>query len=87
MLIRCITTCVIVLGVFIAPWWSVVLCLLICVLFYRSYVEGLLPAVIIDLMYGAVSILGVPASITAITVLFICLSLIAETYLREHVRL
>lgn len=87
MSIRLITTLVLIIGAFIAPWWSVALGIVICAIAYRTFLEGLLPAIIIDVLYGAQPVLGIPGFLTAATALLIVLSLFSEGYMRGHVRI
>lgn len=87
MIIRCITTLILVLGAFIASWWAVALATLVCVFAYRKYVEALIPAAIIDILYGAQPILGIPGFITVATIIVVSAVSLSERYLRGHVRL
>lgn len=87
MYIRLITLIVLIIGSFIAPWWSVMAGLVICVLVYRRFIEGLIPAVIIDVLYGAEPIFGINGFLTCITAVLIVLVIISEHYFRSHVRL
>jgi hypothetical protein len=87
MYIRILTVISLTIGAFIAPWWSVALGLAICAVVYRNFLEGLIPAIIIDVLYGAHPILGIPGLFTAATALLIVISLFSEGYIRGHVRI
>lgn len=83
-IIRILTALVLVIGAFIAPWWAVALGMLLCIVAYRAFLEALAPAVVIDVLYGAHSIAGF---VTIVTICGIIISIIAERYFRNHVRL
>lgn len=87
MQIRIITLCALIIGAFVAPWWSVALGIAICAVAYRVFLDGLIPAIIIDVLYGAHPILGIPGFLTVITGLLILFSVFSEGYLRGHVRI
>lgn len=97
--IRIITLLVLIIGAFIAPWWSVALGLAICAVAYRNFLEGLVPALILDVLYGAQplftafsgtppeAVVGIPGFLTAATAVLIVISLFSEGYIRGHVRI
>lgn len=86
-MIRFLTTCVLLLGVFIAPWWSVFCGLMLCVVVYRRYVEALIPALAIDMLYGAQTPFFFDGFVTIVVLILLGLSLSSERYLRNYVRL
>lgn len=85
--IRIITLFVLIVGAFIAPWWSVALGLAICAIAYRNFLEGLIPALILDVLYGAQPLFGIPGFLTVMIAVLILLSLCSEGYIRGHVRI
>ncbi len=85
--IRIITLIVLTIGAFIAPWWSVALGLAICAIAYRNFLEGLIPALILDVLYGAQPLFGIPGFLTVMIAVLILLSLCSEGYIRGHVRI
>ncbi len=87
MSIRFLTLLVLIIGAFIAPWWSVVAGIVLCGVAYRNFLEALVPALIIDVLYGAQPILGIPGFITFSTAVLLVLSLLAESSIRGHVRI
>lgn len=86
-MIRFVTTLVLVLGVFIAPWWSVGIGLVLCIVVYRHYAEALIPGVMLDILYGAQTPFFFEGFITVILLILLIISISSERYFRNHVRL
>ena len=87
MSIRLLTLCALIIGAFIAPWWSVAIGIVLCAIAYRTFLEALIPALILDVLYGAQPIFGIPGFITLATAVLLVLSLLAESSIRGHVRI
>ncbi|MDQ5927810.1 MAG: hypothetical protein QG633_248 [Patescibacteria group bacterium] len=85
--IRLLTLFTLIIGAFIAPWWAVAIGIAICALAYRNFLEALIPALILDVLYGAHPIFGIPGFITLSTAALLVLSLLAESSIRGHVRI
>lgn len=86
MIIRGITTVILFLGIFIAPWWIVLVGVTLCMIAYRRYIEGLVVALGIDTLYGA----SMPLSegfVTVVVVGMLMTSVLLERYIRSNVRL
>lgn len=87
MRIRILTLVALIIGAFIAPWWTVAIGIAICAVAYRTFLEALIPALILDVLYGAHPIFGIPGFITVATAVLLILSLLAESSIRGHVRI
>ncbi len=87
MRIRLLTGVVLIIGAFIAPWWSVAIGIVVCGVAYRNFLEALLPAIIIDVLYGAHPIFGITGFITLATAVLLVVSLLLESSIRGHVRI
>lgn len=85
--IRLLTLLALILGAFIAPWWAVAIGIALCALAYRTFIEALIPALILDVLYGAHPLFGIPGFITLATAVLLILSLLAESSIRGHVRI
>ena len=85
--IRLLTLLALILGAFIAPWWAVAIGIALCALAYRTFIEALIPALILDVLYGAHPLFGIPGFITLTTAVLLILSLLAESSIRGHVRI
>lgn len=85
-MIRMCTWGVLVCGAFIAPWWVVLIGCILCIFVYDLFLEALIPALIIDVIYGAGSFMGLPAIATFTIVFFLFVSFGITRYIRGHVR-
>lgn len=84
---RLVVAIVLVLGVFIAPWWLELSALLLSAMLYRRFYAALVPAVLMDVMHGGAHVLGMPLrSATLLVSATLVVMHFLETYLRDDIR-
>ncbi|MBP9771617.1 MAG: hypothetical protein KBD16_01700 [Candidatus Pacebacteria bacterium] len=85
---RALITVILIIGVFIAPWWVMIFALLASVVLYRRFFLALIPAIVMDLMHGGAHLIAEPfSSATLIIGIVIILLIWIENYLRDNVRI
>ncbi len=79
---------ILIIGVFLVPWWFMTSVLLLCVLLRRQFFSALIPAVLLDVVHGGAHFIDAPfSSATLLVSLALLIFSFLEVYLRDNVRI
>jgi hypothetical protein len=79
---------ILIIGVFLVPWWFMTAVLLLSVVLRRHFFLALIPAVLLDIIHGGAHFIDAPLSSATLLVSLALLMLsFLEVYLRDNVRI
>ena len=78
---------ILILGIFLVPWWFMTGILVLTVMFRRRFFLALIPAVLLDIIHGGAHLFDAPfSSATLMVSVALLVSSFLESYLRDDVR-